>query len=595
MARNDGGTPGPTGTDAPSHPGRDAGRPAAEGCHIEGPDAEAAHPRGRDTGGTAPDAPWPTLPPPLRARLAEIAGTALGGMPPPDVPTPLRRFAKFTPAKRARLGGHLIVARLEQDPAFRAAVVAWWAEHRPGELELPDHEQSGGGAAEQGSSVRPAGSGDRSGGGEPSGGACPASGPAPGTATDAGAAAESDSVAGAEFATGAASLTGAESGDGAAADGCASTTGSGAVTGSDSTVGTASGRLPAPVDKLDAAAVALLTADPLAGRRVADVEQSGDIAALRAERDEALAKVDKVTAELERARAELAEEREQAQARVADREAEYQQMRRRVSEQGARLRAALDARGELEAEVARLRAGADDRLAEARAACETERERAEREHHRAEAAAREVAAARQAARDARRGDEVRLELLLDTVGGAIAGLRRELDVGAGGPRPADFVAGTAGEAAGAVGHGRAGLPVDGLAALDTLLGMPSVHLIVDGYNVSKTGYPDLPLADQRSRLVGQLGALGARTGVEVTVVFDGAAVNAAPLRGTRGVRVLFSEAGVIADDVVRDLVAAEPCGRPLLVATSDQEVVRSVRRRGAHTVPSAVLLRRLGG
>ena len=50
---------------------------------------------------------------------------------------------------------------------------------------------------------------------------------------------------------------------------------------------------------------------------------------------------------------------------------------------------------------------------------------------------------------ARRGDEVRLELLLDTVGGAIAGLRRELDVGAGGPRPADFVAGTAGEAAGA--------------------------------------------------------------------------------------------------------------------------------------------------
>ena len=35
--------------------------------------------------------------------------------------------------------------------------------------------------------------------------------------------------------------------------------------------------------------------------------------------------------------------------------------------------------------------------------------------------------------------------------------------------------------------------------------------------VSKTGYPDLPLADQRSRLVAQLGALGARTGAEITV------------------------------------------------------------------------------
>lgn len=456
-------------------------------------------------GPTGSGAVWPPLSPPLRARLAEIAGTALSGLPPSDVPPALRRFAKFTPAKRARLGGQALVARLEQDAAFRAAVVAWWSEHRPGELEVPESD-------------------------EPD-----------------------------------------EAGD---------------------------GPLPAPVDKLDAAAVALLTGDPRAGRRVAEAEQSGDLAAMRAERDEALARVDKLTAELERVRAELGEERAGAQALVADREAEYQQMRRRVSDQGAKLRAALDARAELEEEVARLRAGADDRLAAARAECANERERAEQERHRAESAAREVAAARAAAREARRGDEVRLELLLDTVGGALSGLRRELDVGAGGPRPADLVAGTGGDAAGAAAaaaRGRAGVPVDGLAALDTLLAVPSVHLIVDGYNVSKTGYPELPLADQRSRLVGQLGALGARTGVEITVVFDGAAVSAAPLRGGRGVRVLFSEAGVLADDVVRDLVAAEPRGRPLLVATSDQEVVRSVRRSGAHTVASAVLLRRLGG
>jgi predicted RNA-binding protein with PIN domain len=122
--------------------------------------------------------------------------------------------------------------------------------------------------------------------------------------------------------------------------------------------------------------------------------------------------------------------------------------------------------------------------------------------------------------------------------------------------------------------------------------VPSVHLIVDGYNVSKTGYPELPLADQRTRLVGQLAALGARTSVETTVVFDGAGVVTAP-PGARGVRVLFSDPGVLADDVIRDLVAAEPEGRPVAVATSDRAVVQSVRRCGAYAVPSAVLLRRL--
>ena len=140
---------------------------------------------------------------------------------------------------------------------------------------------------------------------------------------------------------------------------------------------------------------------------------------------------------------------------------------------------------------------------------------------------------------------------------------------------------------------RGGGAVDSVAALDALLSVPSVHLVVDGYNVTKTGYPDLPLADQRTRLVGQLAALAARTGVEITVVFDGAGVVAAPTRGSRGVRVLFSDAGVLADDVIRALVAAEPQGRPVVVATSDKAVIASVCAHGAHGVASAVLLHRL--
>ena len=50
----------------------------------------------------------------------------------------------------------------------------------------------------------------------------------------------------------------------------------------------------------------------------------------------------------------------------------------------------------------------------------------------------------------------------------------------------------------------------------------------------------------------------------------------------------------IADDVLRALAAAEPPGRVLVVATSDQQVVADVRRVGAWTVPSAGLLTLLG-
>jgi predicted RNA-binding protein with PIN domain len=180
-----------------------------------------------------------------------------------------------------------------------------------------------------------------------------------------------------------------------------------------------------------------------------------------------------------------------------------------------------------------------------------------------------------------------LALLVDTLDGAVTGLRRELALGGSGPRPADLVRGAT-EAQGAVSR------VEDPAALERLLGLPSVHLVVDGYNVTKTGYPELSLSDQRDRLIRQLAALAARTSAEVTLVFDGAGVVAVPTTAPRGVRVLFSDPGVLADDVIRALVTAEPEGRPVVVVTSDRAVADSVRRRGAHPVPSAVLLARLG-
>ena len=320
----------------------------------------------------------------------------------------------------------------------------------------------------------------------------------------------------------------------------------------------------------------LLTGDPGAAEAVAAAARRGEAGELRAERDAALSRVDKLTVELERLRGELAEARAAAREAGQEREAEYQQLRRRVSEQGARLRAALDGR-----------AAADGPSR----SCARRRRRTWSRWPRSATgsasgprpsgagptdAAAEVAAARQAAREARQADEVRLGLLLDTVGGAVSGLRRELALGGGGPRPGGPRGGRP------VGARRAGA-VDSVPALDALLAVPSVHLVVDGYNVSKTGYPELPLADQRTRLVGQLAALAARTGVEITVVFDGAGVVAAPTRGSRGVRVLFSDPGVLADDVIRALVAAEPQGRPVVVATSDRAVVDVGAARAGRT------------
>ncbi|MDQ3886174.1 MAG: NYN domain-containing protein, partial [Actinomycetota bacterium] len=75
--------------------------------------------------------------------------------------------------------------------------------------------------------------------------------------------------------------------------------------------------------------------------------------------------------------------------------------------------------------------------------------------------------------------------------------------------------------------------------------------------------------------------------------FDGAAVVVVPIAASRGVRVLFSDPGMPADDVICSLVAAEPVGRPLVVVSSDREVAESARQQGAHPVPSAVLLDRL--
>jgi predicted RNA-binding protein with PIN domain len=299
-------------------------------------------------------------------------------------------------------------------------------------------------------------------------------------------------------------------------------------------------------------------------------------------------------AELERLRAELTAAREQTRTETEGLRAELEAARKEAESLHRKLRAALSDVRRGEAALRKVRGEIEAVRAEGQAqvsAAESETRRLRARLGEAESA---LEAARRAAREGRSVEDMRVRLLLDTVLDAAQGLRRELALPPVSVRPAETVD--------AVEPGRMtpkdiaarALSEHDPAILDQLLALPQAHLVVDGYNVTKTGYPQMPLEKQRLRLLGQLSQLAAQTGAEVTCVFDGAEL-AAPvlLAPPRGVRVLFSKPGVTADELIRQLVRAEPPGRPVIVASTDREVADGVARAGARPVASAVLLKRL--
>ncbi|KPI25996.1 protein of unknown function DUF901 [Actinobacteria bacterium OV320] len=299
-------------------------------------------------------------------------------------------------------------------------------------------------------------------------------------------------------------------------------------------------------------------------------------------------------AELERLREELDRAREQSRAGAEGLRAELDTAKKEAESLHRKLRSALSDVKRGEAALRKVRG----ELETVRAEGQTQVSAAESETRRLKARLGAVEAAleatRRAAREGRSVEDMRVRLLLDTVLDAAQGLRRELALPPVSVRPAATVD--------AVEPGRMtpkdiatrALSENDPAILDQLLALPQAHLVVDGYNVTKTGYPQMPLEKQRLRLLGQLSQLAAQTGAEVTCVFDGAEL-AAPvlLAPPRGVRVLFSKPGVTADELIRQLVRAEPPGRPVIVASTDREVADGITKAGARPVASAVLLKRL--
>lgn len=208
----------------------------------------------------------------------------------------------------------------------------------------------------------------------------------------------------------------------------------------------------------------------------------------------------------------------------------------------------------------------------------------------------EAGSERRTARAERDEATIRARLLLDTVLDAATGLRRELALPSVSGTPAERVERGLGSEGVRDPSSSGVLGPDSSTLLDQLLTMPRARLVVDGYNVTKSVWGSLPLESQRIRLVKALAPLVARTGAETTVVFDAhqAGGNRPVVAAPRGVRVVFSPDGVIADDVIRDLVEVEPRGRVVVVVTGDAELAGDVRRDGARVSAPANLLSLLG-
>jgi predicted RNA-binding protein with PIN domain len=425
------------------------------------------------------------LPAAVRHQLISIAADVIGKRPVTELPPAVRRFARFAPAKRIRLGAAEIATALAVDDGFRDAVAEVVTEASPELVEQVN-------------------------GGTP----------------------------------------------------------------------------PATADPVDVAVIAYLTRPDRWRQLIAD---AADSLTEETERRTTDAEVQRLRSEVERlgiANAEMAKARDDARETAstvgADQAKQVAELQHRIRTMQGDLRAAQRAEQQAAGAVTEVRAELDRLVA-------TQSSELRKMRARIAALETELDTGRRTVRTERDQDDVRLWLLLEQISAAASGLRRELDLSRPTVSPADSV-----QTADASTTARPSM-LDG-SMLDRVLDGSHVHLIVDGYNLTKTGYGELPLVDQRARLVSSLGALAARTKVEVTVAFDGTAApagSAASLPTPRGVRVLFSAVGQLADDLIRDLLRAEPDGRTVVVASSDQAVAASARGAGAWPTSAAALLSRV--
>lgn len=336
--------------------------------------------------------------------------------------------------------------------------------------------------------------------------------------------------------------------------------------------------VPGTDDPIDSAARAWLTRDEGWQSVVAEVSET--LAEEETRDDQSHAELERLTAQVASLQAEVASLKAAHRDEVERARADYKVLRQRLGEARSGLRKA-----ELERDQAY--AVRDEAVAAAEVATRGAEADVRRLRAQLDEAESGLAAQRRDSRSERDAATIRARLLLDAVVESATGLRRELGLPAIEGSPADSVEA---DLSGADAAPASTAPATS-ALLEQMLALPRARLIIDGYNVTKEAWPSASLEAQRSRLVAALGPLVARSGAETTVVFDAAESTVRTVMpAPRGVRVVFSPEGVIADDVIRQLVDAEPRGRVVAVVTGDQAVGKDVVRSGARAVPAAALL-----
>lgn len=341
---------------------------------------------------------------------------------------------------------------------------------------------------------------------------------------------------------------------------------------------------PVAADPVEVAAVAYLFQPTGWQQALAQAVSRLDEAAPAAvDREEELTRLRR---QVDEARADLSEVRERLRQQVSQLKADNADLRRKLGAERSRAKQAAEDAATAQAAEQATRDDAGRQVAAAQV-------EARRLQTRVEELVADATRTRQSDRAERGGEAMRARLLLDALLASAQGLRRELALPPVDTLPADTL-GEADERPVAAPGGRAMDPADP-ALLEQLLAVPRVHLLVDGYNVTKLEWGGSSLEEQRTRLLRELAPVAARSGAEVTVVFDGADLRHRPaVTAPRGVRVRFSPAGVTADEVLRDLVRAEPEGRTVVVVSSDREVAGSATKPGARAVPAVALVRLLG-
>ena len=136
----------------------------------------------------------------------------------------------------------------------------------------------------------------------------------------------------------------------------------------------------------------------------------------------------------------------------------------------------------------------------------------------------------------------------------------------------------------------AGLVATSVAGLEAMLADTDVLLVIDGYNVTKQAWPETTASDQRERLGIAVTSLHRRCGCDVLCVFDGDGTGHLPAIRRGGIRVVFSDAGEEADELIVREIANLPKRIAVVVASSDAWVREHAEAEGAVVVPAAALL-----